>query len=373
LGPVVLGLALAIGLLAWRLRPPPSLEDGPLPPPRPSSLNASGCDGAPWPKARTFSREELDAFGRDGYVVVRDFVTPAVVAALTREAREVCASWPGPMDPKFQCFRTGTWLRRDASRDFLYYGPVGETVSNLLQVPAVRIQEDGFFLHTESHKGQPWHTDMDQYGGIFSEFHRRTKGVAVWIALTDIDHEGNGGSVFLVKGGPKTNCSGKTGHWSRRQASMGAVKDPACAEEIERRATVHSFRAGDAMIWHPWMPHKTQPSSGERLSWYARVLEGDATFCHNEYRAKAFGRQAYCRHGLQPGQKAHHVCFQQIYPLLQEEVSERMRPDWFTPILQPTPLGDLAWKAGSWLDKVRMLAKTGVWSAPTLEKPECIS
>lgn len=369
---VVAFVALSAGFAAWQLRPPPPLEDGPLPPPEPTSLNAAGCDGTPWPKAATFTEEQREAFERDGFIVLRNFVTPAIVAALVRELRHVCKTWPGPMDPKFQCFRTGTWLRSDASRDFLYYGPVGETVSNLLQVPSIRIQEDGYFVHSEGHKGQPWHTDMDQYGGVFSEFHRKTRGVAVWIALTDIDHERTGGSVLVTRGGPKTNCSGKTGHWSRRQPPLAAVKDSTCEERINNHSLVHSFRAGDAMMWHPWMPHRTQLSTQERLSWYARVVEGDAIFCNHEYRAKSGNRQALCQHALQPGQRAHHVCFQQIYPLLPQEIAERMRSDWYTPILQPTSLGNLRYKLSTWWNGFLMTPRRGLWSAPTLEKPACI-
>lgn len=263
-------------------------------------------------------------------------------------------------------------MRSDVSRDFLYHGPVGETVRNLLQVDGVRVQEDGYFVHSGDHKGQPWHTDMDMYGGVFSEFHRSTRGVAVWIALTDIDHMREGGSITVSRGGPRSNCTGKSGHWARRRFPFGPEPDPTCESFVTDNAVTHSFKAGDAIMWHPWMPHKTQASTGDRMTWYARIVEADAVFCHGEYRAKAYGSQASCQHRLRPGQKAHDVCFQQISPLLPEEVAERMKPEWHAPILQPTPIGDLAWKLGGMWDRFRMMARRGLHAPPTLEKLACI-
>lgn len=359
-------------LVAWRLQPPPPLESASPPVPRPTRLTAADCNGTAWPKPVTFTEEQRQQFASDGFIVLRDFLTAEVVRELVQELHHLCATWPGPMDPKFDCFRSGSWLRSDVSRDFLYHGPVGKTVSDLLQVPAVRIQEDGYFLITGKRAGQPWHTDMDQYGGVFSEFHRATRAAAVWIPLTDVNHTHGGGSIIVARGGPNTNCTGKSGHWSKRHRGLGALPDPSCEEVVNKGAVVHSFRAGDAIMWHPWMPHRTQPSSTERLSWYARIVAADAVFCNHEYRAKTGNRQARCQHRLSPGQQAHSVCFQQIHPLLADEVMERMHPSWQAPVVQPTPIGDLWYHLNCAWDRLRMIQRRGLWSPKSLDRPECI-
>lgn len=316
--------------------------------PQPSSLTAASCDGAPWPEAVAFRPEDREAFEREGYLVLRNFLSPEVVAALRREAAGACSDWPVAGMGTFNCSRGGVWTQRDAFRDFLYYGPVGRTIQGLLQVAGVRIQEDGVFAISRGYPGHGWHVDMAMYGGIYGDFHRSTRGASIFVALTDIDHTATGGTLVVSSGGHKTQCVGAAADpygLIRRQYPLPPRADnDSCYREIVDNAVELSFRAGDAMIYHPLMPHRTQATSGVRVSWYARLIEPDAIFCHRDVIARCGGGQPHCQHPLRPGQRAHHVCYQQIYPLLASEVAERMQPDWQAPFCRWT-----------WWDKAALL------------------
>jgi len=103
-------------------------------------------------------------------------------------------------------------------------------------------------------------------------------------------------------------------------------------KEITDNAVTFSFRRGDALVYHPLLAHRTQPTRSVRVSWYARFVESNATFCYKEYMNRASKSQSDCQHDLQPGQLAHHVCYQQMFPLLASEVRARMDPSWDVPV-----------------------------------------
>merc|ERR1712032_1213289 len=112
-----------------------------------------------------------------------------------------------------------------------------------------------------------------------------------------------------------------------------------CARILKSCATPISLQAGDALLFHPWLPHRTQLGPGLRMAWYARFVEQDARFrgwsFWNILDLTIGGGGAWCNHMLQPGEHAHHVCIQQVYPMEQNEFRERMAPDWQTRLRDP--------------------------------------
>jgi len=362
-------IPLGAAVIAWLLTPqsyPPALG---APPPLATTITQVGWGEVPWPRAATFRPAELRQFERDGYIVLRKFLSFPIVKQLRSAHSQWCKL--GASSPHWHCKNEDVWARTDTYRDFLYYGPIGRTVKNLLQVRGVRIYGDHIAEMRPEHRGIFYHFDNIYYGGVLGEFHANTKGAVVFVFVTGVASNITGGSVLLQPGGHRDNCV---------MAGVDPQLQAPCRERFYERAIALSFNAGDALIIHPLMPHASQeplptaPVDFRRLTYLARIVETDAIFCATDEQVRETGK-VDCRHTLRPGDKAHHVCYSQICPLLLDEVLERTGADWFSttcnvhPGWRYTSLKRLRLRVGSLVGQLRIRLRGG--TPLGLERAEC--
>jgi len=360
---------LTAALVGWFLSPQSSPHEFEQPP-RVTNATLKDWSGVPWPPAVTFGPGERKQFEAKGFAVLRSFLSPAIV----RELLAAHAAWcpRGVFSPHWHCKNEDVWARTDIYRDFLYWSPLGKTVRSLLGVTGLRIYGDHVTEMRSNHPGIFYHFDNIYYGGVLGEFHAASRGAIVFLFLTGVDHATTGGSVLLQPGGHRDSCV---------MAGVEPALQAPCRELFYKQAIALSFKPGDALIIHPLMPHASQgplptaPAGFRRITYLARLVEGDATFCTTDTQVRETGK-VDCRHSLRPGQKAHHVCYQQIDPLLAPEISERMSPAWYTSTCNVcrgwryTTLARLRLGVRTLLSRLRIRLHGG--KPIGLEKAECI-
>eukprot|EP00415_Alexandrium_ostenfeldii_P001671 UN1671 len=154
--------------------------------------------------------------------------------------------------------------------------------------------------------------------------------------MHDVDPDVTGGSVYVVDGyvGNKVKhhckyleCGGQV--WGTRSLMPRNLQ---CTAECKKyigptyaeKRTTFKFKKGDAVFWHPEMPHMTQPVTKQdftRHSFTIRFIESDAEVCNPQGNC---GDWMGCCADLPPknGKVMNH-CFPQIYPqVLDDEVAE---------------------------------------------------
>lgn len=319
-----MGIPPAAVLAGLLLSPPSYPTELGHTPPNFTRIHEGGWGPVPWPPHKRFTEADRKRFERDGFAIIRDFLPEDIVMRLLGTHESWCHK--GVYSPHWHCKNEDVWARTDIYRDFLWYSPLGRTIASLLGVPGIRVYGDHITEMRHEHKGIFYHFDNIYYGGVVGEFHQKTKGAIVFLFLTGVDENITGGSVLLQPGAHREPCviAGVDPNW----------QGP-CSELFFKKAKTFSFRGGDALIIHPLMPHASQPPKPDgpkgirRITYLARLVESDATYCVTDTNVRETGK-VDCRHNLHPGDKAHHVCYQQIYPLLQHEMQARMSPDWYT-------------------------------------------
>lgn len=314
---------LTVALLGWLQLPQSLPEELGYKPPQLTVLNASGWEELPWPPGVKFSAAQRANFTRHGFIPVRNFLSPVLVREMLRVHGHWCHQ--GAFSPHWHCKNEDVWARTNVYRDFLYYSPLGASIRNLLQVDGIRVYGDHITEMRREHPGIFYHFDNLYYGGVLGEFHAQSRGAIVFLFLTGVNRDTTGGSVLVQPGGHRNECV-KAGVDPELQAS--------CRKRFYERAIALNFNPGDALVIHPLLPHASQgplPTvrpNFRRITYLVRLVEADAIFCGTDTQVRETGK-VDCRHHLRPGEKAHHVCYQQIHPLLEEEVLQRLGSDWF--------------------------------------------
>mmetsp|Transcript_91715 Transcript_91715/g.268430 ORF Transcript_91715/g.268430 Transcript_91715/m.268430 type:complete len:382 (+) Transcript_91715:172-1317(+) len=363
-------IPLAAAVVGWLLTPQSAPWELGYFPPNVTRTNTSSWAGAPWPTPVGFSRKDRERFELEGFFVLRNYLPRDIVHRLHVTHDTWCKR--GVFSPHWHCKNEDVWARTDIYRDFLYHSGLGYTVSQLLQSNGVRIYGDHITEMRANHSGIFYHFDNIYYGGVLGEFHAQSKGAIAFIFLTGVHPNVTGGSVLVQPGGHRDGCV---------LAGVDPSLQAPCREAFYKRAIAHAYNPGDILIIHPLMPHASQPPLPtahpglRRITYLARLVEADAVFCGTDTQVRETGK-VDCSHGLRRGEKAHHVCYHQIYPVLPNEVAKRMSPDWYSTTVNVqrgwryTRLKRLRLGLSDLVSRVRFRLNGGLPMA--LERAECI-
>ncbi|MSU88763.1 phytanoyl-CoA dioxygenase [Rhodobacteraceae bacterium 2CG4] len=244
------------------------------------------------------SAEQIDAFGRDGYLVVEDAVDRGVLDALHAEysalmdrlyegwraegrvppgaaldfwgklsaAYAAGCDWFQPMD----CSLPGGAIAADTP---MHFGPAAfdmithprlldiverligpEITSNPIQ--HIRIKPPQREVHADETRAHVSLTDWHQDRGVTLPEADRTDMVTVWLAITDVTLDS--APLQVIPGGHR---GGLIEHCGWVQTGIPRTLVPA------ERAVPLPCRAGAAVIFHPLTPHASLPNRSDVYRW----------------------------------------------------------------------------------------------------------
>ena len=224
-------------------------------------------DAAPPRAARLGSGAAASQYDRDGYVIVLDALSPAVIASARDEATAICRGLRGSIDgvtPANEQDDDATVLRRYLCIHFphkispvmLDIGRLPAVVDVLCEVigPNVKMMQSMLFIKAEGKPGQAWHQD---------EAHIPTRDrslTAAWIALDDAAVEN--GCLWVIPG-------------SHHAGVLYPVREQHdtrfdCTQEAhgfgyhEEDAVPVELPAGAALIFDGYLLHRSLPNTGQR-------------------------------------------------------------------------------------------------------------
>ena len=252
---------------------------------------------------------DVEAFERDGFIVLDGALAPAWLAPL----EQVCARLmeaPEALDITEETLRLSqpagpeglfgassyermlagrgrfrmhfnTARREPAVLDFALAGALGAVVARLMQSPIVRFVDDILFVKDPGTlEATEWHDDD---GGSICTGEQRC---SVWVALGDVDEAA--GPLRMLRGSHRRHAG-----WRRR----GERADALAAAQPGDIVTC-PLCAGDVVVHHLGTIHGAGPNtSGEtRRAWALRYAGDDARFLLRPARRES--RDAY---GLEDG------------------------------------------------------------------------
>lgn len=196
--------------------------------------------------------------------------------------------------PTFQVGRakgrmTIRWLWRDVEiiRKFFIESETHKVVAPIIGAKALQYWYDLTFIHEPGHDGAgtPWHHDIAAFP---------VKGEQIpslWIALQDVD---DGMSPLqCIKGSHKKKAMYRP-PTSDNQLPAGYEELPdydALLNDGQVEALTWTFKAGDALIIHPYTVHGAQPnkSHNRRVSFTTRWMGDDVVWAPDEFSMKVPG------------------------------------------------------------------------------------
>jgi phytanoyl-CoA hydroxylase len=206
-------------------------------------------------------------FDRQGYVIISDALSPAMIAAALAETTAICRGLRGDIDgvtPLPTKDDDAAVLRRYLCIHFphkispvmLDIGRLPAVVDVLCTVigPNVKMMQSMLFIKAEGKPGQAWHQD---------EAHIPTRDrslTAAWIALDDATVEN--GCLWVIPG-------------SHRHGVLYPVRDQDdprfdCTQEAhgfgyrEQDATPVELPAGAALVFNGYLLHRSLPNTGQQ-------------------------------------------------------------------------------------------------------------
>lgn len=240
---------------------------------------------------------ELDYFRQNGFLRIRNLFTDHTVDGIRHIADEQMAlqrgGETGPMSGV--AYR----LHRTPHMQRILHDPTFQTVLTDLTGSDLAPTEAQAFELSSGNKGIPWH-----YGYIsFGYIRARDLGYTLWIPLSPIDAERDGGGMAYV---PECLVSARhafdmgsllapdlDGGVDQEQLinAMGQVQD-AMEPLFERYKVEDSFEVGDAFlfskyVWHRSAPLRNpDPDRPPRLGIAMRFVEADARVDRRRWRAE---------------------------------------------------------------------------------------
>jgi phytanoyl-CoA hydroxylase len=233
----------------------------------------------PYPKP---TAEQLEAFQRDGYLVVRGAIAPGDLDRLQGICDELLAhkervafdwAWEAGTDKEHRAFKivqtSPSLLHKNelSSERFRIWST--EFASALIGHP-VEFWYDQFLAKPPREGARtPWHQDEGYWGRNLDE-----RGITCWMPFHDVDVE-NGCMHFV----PGAHRKGVLVH----KPVEGVQSDLLYCEVDEAQVLPVPIRLGDVTFHHGKMPHMTTPNASPRwrraLSQHFRVVgskgEGD--------------------------------------------------------------------------------------------------
>lgn len=272
--------------------------------------------------ARPLSEAEIDAFWRDGVIVVRGLYSSKWIDTVQAALDEVCGFGDDrSAEAKKPFFRSDpyTWHKNDNVRDFALFGPTAGLVQQAFRSARVNLFCDQIFVKQAYNADRtPWHHDMTFFPLSGTQI------ASVWTSVDPVKAEES--ALEFIVGSHK---------WPQRFRPLGvggivksvAEFDPAPDFDGARdsyRIASWDMQPGDAVLFHALTLHgsRGKPAGGlNRRAIATRWCGDDARYAPTETEL-----QVAWRHGLQPGDPIGGPIFPQVLPHLDEDgIAGRMK------------------------------------------------
>ena len=274
------------------------------------------------PPSILLSDEEIRRFHQDGYKIIRKAIPEADINRLAlHRPQHPFSWWLRPLELLLDQISSryltwdGLWLEQRQYRSFWLSGgghALAPMVASLMQENqtdgTVRLLTDIIYGIKKGYAPfvlREWHTDLESFDILTPE----SAGISIWIPLSDIDHQVNGGSLLVVNNSlvDSEQCGGE---------QPGIVSNR-CNSHLDAIGTTYSFKKGDAIVFTRSTYHKTQlwrhsTVDSDRFALVGRFTSGAARY--HKPTLEGFQKKNTCRHGLQDTALLRSPCFPQIFP-----------------------------------------------------------
>lgn len=236
---------------------------------------------------RPVTREEREAYARDGVVILRDVMPRAWILRM-REAIERVLAAPG--DAAVEYARSGSgrylgdffvWMRDPDFRDFALSSPLGRVAAQIMRSKSVTLFYDQLLVKEPmTPEETPWHQDLP-YWPL-----RGTDIVSLWVGFDSVTPEA--GAMRYIRGSHAAGVMyaprpfAKNSGFGEFYAKAGLPPFPDLGDIGERDdVIVCSVEPGDVIVHHPlafhWSPGNLS-SVGRRRALALRYLGDDALY-----------------------------------------------------------------------------------------------
>lgn len=215
------------------------------------------------------SQEQIDAYDRDGVVLVRNAVASdwlerlnalieAIVASPSRWASDSDEQGVGPAGQGRALDERYLWRENAEVRRFVFDSGVADLVGQAMQTNTLRFYFDHWFVKEPGTNNEtPWHQDAPYWPFTGRQI------ASVWLALSPVDQQASG--LELIKGSHKWNKNYKPQRFVKTDPKTDWLRkaEAAPGEEIpdidnDRQAYdifSEPMNPGDGLIFSAWMVH----------------------------------------------------------------------------------------------------------------------
>ena len=229
---------------------------------------------------RLLGPEDLEGYHEEGYLVIRDILTPSGLAGMREQAMAAWSAEKAAFDPSL------TWLensllvnihhRSPLIRNYYFEGPLTEIAGQIIGPNIKGATSQLTFKMAGNTKPFGWHQD---YGyGELDPYNAMT-------TLTALDHaDTENGCLWLIPG-------------SHRQGQLSVDQSPEqkknnkeiIVEADTTKAIPIHMNAGDVLVFNCWMLHRSDGNFSrdrDRRILFLRYADADAVEVYNGRRPR---------------------------------------------------------------------------------------
>lgn len=264
--------------------------------------------------ARALSAAEVDAFERDGVVLVRNAVEPVWVDRLTALTERIVAqpsSWASDtgdqgegrgraLDERY------LWRDDDEVRRYVFDSGVAGLVGQAMRTRELRFYFDHWFVKEPGSMTEtPWHQDAPYWPFTGEQI------ASLWLSLSPVDR--NGSALELVKGSHRwgkaykpqrfVKTDPKTDWIRKAETDEGEEVPDIDADRAAYDIFCESMEPGDALLFSAWIVHAapSNRSARRRAAVSTRWLGDDVRWAPHPKADPTVQQEDVC---IQPGELA---------------------------------------------------------------------
>ena len=242
----------------------------------------------PADKAREITREEIEAYRRDGATVLRGVIDREWIEIM-REAIDRILSAPGPASVEYTPKgRSGryygdffVWRRDEDFRRFMAESPMPDIARQVMGSSLVNFFYDQLLVkEPQTAEPTPWHQDLSYWPVRGEDI------ISIWAPFDAANEES--GVVVYLRGSHRwgkmyaPSAFGKNTGFAEIYARMGLEPVPDIEAERDKHEILKwELEPGDVIIHHPLVLHYASgnaSATGRRRGLALRYLGGDACY-----------------------------------------------------------------------------------------------
>ena len=224
--------------------------------------------------------EQIRAYGRDGYLRIGRTLTDIGLEFTCEQCMQAWASEQGEFDPR------QTWLQNallvnihrfsDVVRRYFFHGPLVDVAEKLVD-PNIKATSSQLTFKLRGNKQDfAWHQDSG-YGQLDPD-----NSMTTLTALDDTDEQN--GCLWIVPGSPARGRIDVAYSLKEKQA-----KKEIQLEVDESDAIPVPLKAGESLVFHNWMLHKSEGNHSrdrDRRLLFLRYAHADAVEVYNDRKPR---------------------------------------------------------------------------------------